>query len=68
LGGVIADDEKLGAMMADSLVDVLVNGKAISKTPIKTDPEPTIMVNETTMKKLGLRIPTEILSVAEIVQ
>ena len=68
LGGVIADDEKLGAMMADSLVDVLINGKAISKTPIKTDPEPTIMVNETTMKKLGLRIPTEILSVAEIVQ
>lgn len=68
LGGVIADDDKLGAMMADSLVDVLVKGKAISNTPIKTDPEPTIMVNETTMKKLGLRIPTEILSVAEIVQ
>lgn len=68
LGGVIADDNVLGAMLADSLVDVLVNGRAVSEVGIKMDPEPLIYINMATAAQLGLQPPIEYLSIARIIE
>lgn len=68
LGGVIADDNALGAMLADSLVDVLVNGKPVSEVGIKMDPEPLLYINMTTAMQLGLEPPIEYLSIAQIIE
>jgi putative ABC transport system substrate-binding protein len=55
------DEAKLGAMLAQSVVDVLVNRKPISSIPVKIDPDPTICINEGMMKSLGLKFPDAIL-------
>ncbi len=68
LGGVIANDHKLGEMLADSLVDVLVNGKAIKDVDIKMDPEPILIINMSTAAKLGIEPPAELLGVATLVE
>ena len=53
LGGFVADDVKLGQMLAESLVDVVVNGKAIKDVPVKVDPEPKFFVNAKNRSKTG---------------
>ncbi|MBU1169229.1 MAG: hypothetical protein KKD44_06670 [Proteobacteria bacterium] len=68
LGGFVADDEILGYMLAQSVVDVLVNGKAIKQVPVKVDPKPTFCVNVTTAQKLDVKIPYEILSLAKVIE
>jgi putative ABC transport system substrate-binding protein len=68
LGGYVADDELLGKMLAQSVIDVLVKGKAIKDVPIKFDPQPVFYLNGNTYKKLGLQIPPNILSAAKIIQ
>ncbi len=50
LFGLVPDDYKLGEMLADSVVDVLIHKIPIMKIPIKTDPSPKLRVNEE-MKK-----------------
>lgn len=67
LGGFIADDVKLGYMLAQSVVDVLVKGKPVKEVPIKLDPEPKFVVNVRTAAKLGLEIPYAILQAAQLV-
>ena len=59
--GMVADDTKLGSMLADSVVDVVINGKPVSKVPVKTDPAPKILINKAMMQDLGLKFPEEIL-------
>lgn len=67
-GGVIADDHKLGGMLADSLVDVIINGKKISEVPVKIDGEPVLMVNINAITRYGLDFPASLLNVAEIIE
>ena len=68
LGGFAADDVKLGSMLADSLVDVLVKGKQIKSIPVKMDPDPKFYVNAKTAEKLGVEIPYDILQAATIIE
>jgi putative tryptophan/tyrosine transport system substrate-binding protein len=67
LGGFVADDGKLGEMLSASVIDVLVNGKAISEIPVKVDPTPKFYINAVTAEKIGADIPYEILELAEII-
>ncbi len=68
LGGFVADDEKLGYMLAESLVDVLAKGKAIKNTAVKVDPEPRFFIHAGTAQRLGINIPFEILNVATVIE
>ena len=68
VAGIAADDLKLGAMLAQSVVDVVINGKPISQVPVKIDPEPKLTVNEGMMRGLGLQFPEAILKEAVIVR
>ena len=68
LGGFVAEDVKLGYMLAESLVDVLVKGKAIKDVPVKMDPNPKFFVNAKTAERLGVEIPYEILAAATVIE
>jgi len=67
LCGLVVDDFKLGKMLGKSVVDVLVKGKAIRDVPVKLDLKPQIHINAKTAKKLGVKIPANVLDVAKIV-
>jgi len=66
--GMVADDVKLGSMLADSVIDVVINRKPVSTVPVKTDPEPKIMINQAMMQSLGLKFPREALERATLIQ
>lgn len=68
LAAFAADDNKLGRYLTDSIVDVLINGKAVKDVPVKTDEDPVLYVNMTTAGKLGVEVPYEILSTATIIE
>ncbi len=68
VAGVAADDVKLGEILAESVVDVLIRRKPISQVPVKMDPDPKISINEAMMRGLGLKFPEQILKKAEIVR
>ena len=68
LAGFVADDRKLGGMLAESLVDVLKNGKAIKDVPIKFDPKPIFFLNAKAAEKFELEIPYSILESASIIE
>jgi putative tryptophan/tyrosine transport system substrate-binding protein len=68
LGGYVADDQALGKMLAQSVIDVLVKGKATKDVPIKFDPQPIFYLNGNTYKKLSLQIPPNVLGAAKIIQ
>ncbi|MBI5251685.1 MAG: hypothetical protein HY912_19505 [Desulfomonile tiedjei] len=61
-----ADDEKLGGMLAESVTDVVVKGKPISQVPVKMDPDPKIIINQSIMQLMGLKFPDEIMQKAEL--
>jgi len=66
--GVVASDEKLGRLLGDSVVDVLVNGKTIQQVPVKTDNQPRILICADKMKRWQIRVPMQLLKVAEIIK
>ncbi len=68
LGGFVADDEKLGALLAESVADVLVKKRKISEVPVKFDPEPLFYLNAKSMQRLNIDVPADILSTAKIVE
>jgi putative ABC transport system substrate-binding protein len=68
VAGIAADDIKLGGLLAESVVDVLIKGKPISQVPVKMDLDPKICINEAMMKGLGLKFPDAILKRAELVR
>lgn len=68
LGGFVADDGRLGYMLAQSVVDVLVKGKAIKDVPIKIDPDPKFYVNAKTAVALGLDVPYSVLESATVIE
>ncbi len=65
LCGLAADNEKLGRMLADSVVSVLIDGKPIMAVPVKLDPDPVFLLNMSMVKKLGITVPPDVLSMAE---
>lgn len=68
MGGFAADDVKLGYMLAQSVADVLLKGKAVKDVPVKMDPEPKFFINVKTVEKLGVKIPYTILKAATIIE
>lgn len=60
-----ADDEKLGRMLAESVYDVVVNGKKVEEIPVKFDPEPKFLLSEKAMKKWNVKVPEELLGTAK---
>ncbi len=68
LCGFAADDVRLGKLLAQSLVDVLVNGKPMKEVPVKTDGKPKLYISKSALKQLGARIPLSILKVAQVVE
>ncbi len=68
LCGLAADDVKLGYMLGETIVDVLIKGKAIKAVPVKTDPDPQFYINTTTAQKLGIEISYEVLNLANLVE
>jgi putative tryptophan/tyrosine transport system substrate-binding protein len=66
--GLVARNDFLGSLLAETVVDVIVKGKPIAQVPVKTDPQPQIMINETTAKALGISFPTSVMSTAKIVK
>ena len=68
LGGFVADDEKLGYLLAETVRDVLVKGKTVKDVPVKVDPQPNFFVNAKTAQNLGIEIPYTILKSATIIE
>ncbi len=68
LGGFVADDKKLGYMLAESVVAVLKNGKTIKEVAVKVDPEPKFYINAHTAETLKIDIPFNILETATVIQ
>jgi putative tryptophan/tyrosine transport system substrate-binding protein len=68
LGGFVADDQILGYMLAQSVVEVLSKGMSVSAVPVKVDPNPKFFVNAKTAQTLGIEIPYEVLQAAEVIE
>lgn len=68
LGGFVADDETLGYMLAETVVDVLIKGKAVKDVPVKVDPKPKFVINAKTAQNLGIEIPFEVLEFAKVIK
>ncbi len=68
LAGIAADDLKLGGLLAESVVDVIIKNKPISQVPVKLDPQPKLTINEGMMKSLGFNFPETILKEATIIR
>lgn len=68
LGGLIAEDKKLGKMLADSLIDILFNDKEIADLPVKRDPNPQLYLNIKTIDKLDVDLSPEVYKGAILVQ
>jgi putative tryptophan/tyrosine transport system substrate-binding protein len=68
LAELAARDDELGAMLADSVVDVLVKGKPIAQVPVKMDPNPNLIINEEIAKKLNVNIPAGLQGQVQLVK
>jgi putative ABC transport system substrate-binding protein len=68
LGGFVADDTKLGYMLALSVADVLTKGKTIKTVPVKVDPDPKFYVNANTALRLQIEIPFHIIETATVIE
>ncbi len=63
-----ADDIMLGNKLGMSVIDVLVNGKAVSEVPVKIDEQPNILICVELMKKWGVKPPMDIIKVARLIK
>jgi putative ABC transport system substrate-binding protein len=68
LAGFVSNDKLLGLLLAQSVTEVLKNGKKIADIPVKLDLNPKLKINKTTMLALGLQIPLNIIKRAELVE
>jgi putative tryptophan/tyrosine transport system substrate-binding protein len=68
VAALAARDEFLGGMLAESVVEVVANGKPVSQVPVKTDPAPLVIVNVPMMKALGLQFPQAVMSNAKRIE
>lgn len=68
LGALSVDDVKLGRMLGQSIIDVVINKKPIQSVPIKYDHHPKLYINIDVIRREGRQIPIDILYDAEIVE
>jgi putative ABC transport system substrate-binding protein len=68
LAALVARNDVLGGLLAESVVDVVVRGKPVSKVPVKTDPNPEIVANEAVMNALGITFSPVVMSKARIIK
>lgn len=61
VAGLVTHDQTEGAMLAESVVDVVVKGKPVSQVPVKTCAMPIIMVNRGMAEFLGISVPSSLL-------
>lgn len=66
--GLAVDDEKLGQMLAESVIDVVNNGKTVAEVPVKTDTEPRLLINKTKAEAMGISIPDDIKAKATMIE
>ncbi len=67
LMGVVWDYHAMGKAAAN-IIDRHQKGEKLQTIPVQTPPEPILMINKTTMERLGVDIPEEILKKARIVE
>jgi putative tryptophan/tyrosine transport system substrate-binding protein len=63
-----ANDEKLGKMLAESVVEVVVRGTPVAKVPVKMDSDPEIVVNGSMVNALNLTVPEAVLKRARVLK
>ncbi len=68
LCGLVADDEKLGRLLAGQIVDILIKGKKFSEVPVIYDDKPKLLINAKTAERLKLNIPYEVIKSAKIIE
>lgn len=68
VAGLAADDEKLGRMLADSVIEVVINDIPVSNVPVKMDDDPKLLINEPMMNSMGLKFPSEIVQRAQMIK
>jgi len=68
LCGVVPDDDKLGRLLADSVVLVVRDEMPVNRVPVKTDPDPKFLLSMPVYKKLGVSLPEDIMSKAEKIE
>jgi ABC-type uncharacterized transport system substrate-binding protein len=68
LAGLVADDAWLGEQLAQQVIAVTMQGKAIAETPVVYDPKPRLLLNKAKVAELGLTVPAEVLAGAQIVE
>lgn len=68
LAGYVADDHKLGRMLADLLIQVVVDKTPIADIPVGIDDSPILYLNMTTAQRLGVEIPFQMLSTATVIE
>lgn len=68
LCGLTADDVKLGRMLAESIIDVLIIKKPVSHVPVKRDMNPRLHINMNTAQNIGITVPIPMLEIATIVR
>jgi len=68
VGGLVANDKKLGRMLADSVLDVIAFGKKVSEVPVKTDPKPQMAICMPLAVKHSAGLPPLMLKDARIIR
>jgi len=68
LAGLVPSDFKLGRMLADSVVEVVVQGKKVKDVPVKTDPSPSLLINRKAMERMKLELTPETMKTAKFLQ
>jgi putative tryptophan/tyrosine transport system substrate-binding protein len=63
-----ANDEKLGKLLAESVVEVVVKKTPISRVPVRMDPDPEIVINERIVRALSLNIPESVMKKARVIR
>lgn len=65
--GCIADDREINYMLAQSVVDVVIGGKAVKDVPVKYDTKPLLYISAKIADKQNVNIPYYMLENAKII-
>ena len=68
LCGLVADDVKLGGLLADQVIAVVVKGTPIKDVPIKFDDAPRFLWNKAKATELGIALPESLAAGAKIIE
>jgi putative ABC transport system substrate-binding protein len=67
LGGIVADNAKLGSMLADIVIAVVVDGKKPGEVPVGLDTEPKLYLSTKKAKELNVTVPDDVLKTAKMI-